>query len=50
MRCCRGRSDTDRWRLEYLTRLLPEGGEAYYMADDEEVSRLSSLIDCMSIN
>ena len=42
--------DTDRWRLEYLGKLLTQRGEASYMADTAEVLRLSSLIDSLSTN
>ena len=42
--------DTDRWRLEYLGKLLTQRGEASYMADTAEVLRLSSLIDSVSLN
>ena len=42
--------DTDRWRLEYLGKLLTQRGEASYMAETAEVLRLSSLIDSLSTN
>ena len=42
--------DLDKWRLDYLTRLLTDRGEAYYRADEEEVIRLSSLIDSLCVN
>ena len=42
--------DMDQWRLVYLTRLLTERGEAFYKANDEEVLRLSSLIDSLCVN
>ena len=41
--------DMDRWRLDYLAKLLCERGEAHYRADDEEVARLSTLIDSLCI-
>ena len=43
-------ADTDRWRLEYLGKLLTQRGEASYIEDTAEVLRLSSLIDSLSIN
>ena len=42
--------DLDRWRLEYLARLLKQRGEASFMADSAEVRRLSTLIDSLCIN
>ena len=42
--------DMDRWRLEYLGKLLTMRGEASYMADTDEVLRLSSLVDSLCIN
>ena len=42
--------DSDRWRLEYLGKLLTQRGEASYMADKREVLRLSSLIDSLCNN
>ena len=42
--------DMDRWRLEYLGKLLTMRGEASYMADSDEVLRLSSLVDGLCIN
>ena len=42
--------EMDRWRLPYLGRLLIERGEAHYRAEDEEVGRLTSLIDSLSVN
>ena len=42
--------DLDRWRLDYLARLLMQRGEASFMADNDEVKRLSTLIDSMCIN
>ena len=33
--------DMDRWRLDYLAKLLCERGEAHYRAEDTEVARLS---------
>ena len=38
------------WRLSYLARLLQERGEAYYKSQEEEVNRLSGLIDSLCIN
>ena len=40
----------DTWRLTYLARLLQERGEAYYKSQEEEVNRLSGLIDSLCIN
>ena len=42
--------DQDRWRLDYLTRLLKQSGEASFIADDAEVRRLYTLIDSLCIN
>ena len=41
--------DIDRWRLDYLAKLLCERGEAHYRSEDEEVARLSMLIDSLCI-
>ena len=41
--------DIDRWRLDYLAKLLRERGEAHYRSEDEEVARLSILIDSLCI-
>ena len=41
--------DMDKWRLDYLTKMLCERGEAHYRADDKEVARLSTLIDSLCI-
>ena len=35
--------DTDRWRLEYLGKLLTQRGEASYIADNCEILRLYQL-------
>eukprot|EP00092_Neocalanus_flemingeri_P003610 GFUD01003874.1.p1 GENE.GFUD01003874.1~~GFUD01003874.1.p1 ORF type:complete len:108 (-),score=32.71 GFUD01003874.1:111-434(-) len=43
-------SDLDEWRMDYLARLLTERGEAYYVTNNEEVARLSYLIDSICIN
>ena len=43
-------SDLDRWRVEYLGKLLAERGEAFYRADESVVQRLSSLIDSLCVN
>ena len=40
----------DWWRLNYLARLLTERGEASYRTDDDEVQRLSILIDSLCTN
>ena len=42
--------ERDKWRLAYLGRLLRDRGEAYYRAENEEVTRLTSLIDSLCIN
>ena len=42
--------EEDIWRMRYLARLLSERGEAYYKSEDEEVTRLSGLIDSLCIN
>ena len=40
----------DMWRMKYLARLLSERGEAYYKSEEEEVLRLSGLINSLCIN
>ena len=40
----------DMWRMKYLARLLSERGEAYYQSEEEEVLRLSGLINSLCIN
>ena len=47
LKCVCSVPDIDQWRLDYLARLLSERGEAYYRAEDEEVTRLSSLVDSL---
>ena len=42
--------DRDRWRLDFLAKLLVLRGEALYSVDDKEVQRLSGLIDSLCIN
>ena len=42
--------ERDQWRMKYLARLLTERGEAHYRSDEEEVLRLSSLIDSLCCN
>ena len=42
--------DNDSWRLAYLGKLLTARGEGYYRAEEEEVERLTSLIDSLCIN
>ena len=42
--------DVDRWRVKYLTRLLSDRGEDHYRGDEEEVERLSVLIDGLCVN
>ena len=42
--------ELDRWRLDYLDRLLTKRGEASYRTEDDEVQRLSDLIDSLCIN
>ena len=37
--------DMDKGRLDFLTKLLCERGEAHYEAEDKEVTRLSILIE-----
>ena len=43
-------ASVDRWRVKYLTRLLSDRGEAHYRGDEEEVERLSVLIDSLCVN
>jgi hypothetical protein len=42
--------ELDKWRLDYLARLLTQRGEASYRTEDDEVQRLSDLIDSLCIN
>ena len=42
--------ELDWWRLDYLARLLTERGEASYRSEDDEVQRLSILIDRLCTN
>jgi len=42
--------DSDIWRLACLGKLLTARGEAYYRAEEEEVVRLTSLIDSLCMN
>ena len=42
--------DIDKWRIDYLARLLRERGEAFYRAEEEEVTRLTTLIDSLCVN
>ena len=42
--------ETDQWRLGFLSKLLSQRGEAYYRADDDEVARVTSLIDSLCVN
>ena len=42
--------EQDVWRGTYLAKLLTWRGEAYYKSEEEEVLRLSELIDSLCIN
>ena len=42
--------EMDNWRLPCLGKLLTARGEAHYMAEEEEVVRLTSLIDSLCTN
>ena len=42
--------DINQWRLGFLSKLLSQRGEAYYRADDDEVARVTSLIDSLCVN
>ena len=42
--------DRDKWRLDFLTKLLKQRGEALYIVDTKEVQRLSGLIDSICVN
>ena len=42
--------DLDKWRLDYLAKLLTERGEAHYRVEDSVVSRLTALIDSLCTN
>ena len=42
--------DRENWRMGYLATLLKERGEAFYGADEGEVTRLTSLIDSLCVN
>ena len=40
--------DMDRWRVQYLSSLLSDRGEAHYTGNEWEVEKLSVLIDNLS--
>ena len=40
----------DKRRMMYLARLLSERGEAYYRSEEEDVIRLSGLVDSLCLN
>ena len=42
--------EVDFWRTKYLAKLLAERSEAHYRADEEEVCRLSSLMESLVTN
>ena len=42
--------EVDRWRMDYLARLLTERGEASYRVEDSVVVRLTALIDSLCVN
>ena len=42
--------EVDRWRMDYLARLLTERGEASYRVEDSVVLRLTALIDSLCVN
>ena len=42
--------DMDMWRLDYLSKLLTQRGEALYRMKDSEVQRLTSLVNSLCIN
>ena len=42
--------EEDLWRMKYMGRLLSERGEAYYKSEEEEVLRLSGLINSLCVN
>ena len=42
--------EVDFWRTKYLANLLAERSEAHYRADEEEVCRLSSLVESLVTN
>ena len=39
-----------KWRVSFLAKLLCQRGEAYYRGEDNEMARLSCLIDSLCIN
>ena len=42
--------EVDFWRTKYLASLLAKRSEAHNRADEEEVCRLSSLVESLVIN
>ena len=42
--------EADCWRIRYLAELLEQRQESFYQANEEEVQRLSLLIDSLCIN
>ena len=40
----------DRWRISYLWSLLSQRGEAHYLAQDDQVERLTDLINSLVAN
>ena len=42
--------EVDRWRMDYLARLLTERGEASFRVEDSVVRRLTALIDSLCVN
>ena len=40
----------DQWRMKYLARLLKQSWDSHYRSDEEEVLRLSSLVDSLCCN
>ena len=42
--------EMDKWRIDYLEKLLIQRGEAFYRVKDSEVLRLTNLINSLCIN
>ena len=42
--------EVDKWRMDYLARLLTERGEASYTVEGGVVVRLTALIDSLCVN
>ena len=43
-------ANLDKWRVDYLAKLLTERGEAHYRVEDSAVLQLTALIDSLCTN